>query len=389
MNPLNLLLLSVLIVQSSAQEDKPLNFTQLAAKYGRQSEHFDVVTEDGYILTLFHLKGEGKKPVLLMHGLCDSAETFVLRGNSSIAMTLADEGYDIWAGNSRGNQYSRRHVSLSPDRNAKQFWNFSFHEMGTYDLPAMIDFILHKTGKKKLSVVGHSQGTTIFYVLGSSRPEYNDKVSVFIALAPVAYLNDMPPGLGDSIIKAWPELDPFLKWLGLEEEFEKNGVFDWVSQLICHGMLGYNICERGVVASAIGDDSKRLEPGFFKVALHHFLKGTSRKNLNHFVQVSNRRRFAQYDYGLLNVDHYSHNKEVPLEYPPEYNLTRVTMPVALILGEHDKVSLVSNVKILMRKLPNVVYYHVIEEFNHADFVWANDLQKTLIPIMKELLVRFA
>lgn len=61
--------------------------------------------------------------------------------------------------------------------------------MGNYDLPAMIDHVLEKTGAKKVTYVAHSQGTTQFFVMGALRPEYNDKISVFSALAPVAFLN--------------------------------------------------------------------------------------------------------------------------------------------------------------------------------------------------------
>lgn len=47
--------------------------------------------------------------------------------------------YDVWMGNSRGNTYSRHHVSLS--NNDKKYWDFSFHEMAMHDIPAEIDFI--------------------------------------------------------------------------------------------------------------------------------------------------------------------------------------------------------------------------------------------------------
>jgi lysosomal acid lipase/cholesteryl ester hydrolase len=66
----------------------------------------------------------------------------------------------------------------------------SWHEMGVYDLPAEIDYILTYTTQKNLRYVGHSMGTTMFYVLMSKKPEYNAKISHMVALAPVAFLRN-------------------------------------------------------------------------------------------------------------------------------------------------------------------------------------------------------
>ena len=59
--------------------------------------------------------------------------------------------------------------------------------MGVYDLPASIDYVLNATSSEKLTYIGHSQGTTEFFVLLSERPEYNQKITKMIALAPIAY----------------------------------------------------------------------------------------------------------------------------------------------------------------------------------------------------------
>lgn len=92
-------------------------------------------------------------------------------------------------GNSRGTTQSRAHVNLTTDD--PLFWNFSFNEIGLYDLPAIIDYILNETGEKKLNYIGHSQGTSILFVLLSERPEYNDKINKFIAYAPIAYVGNV------------------------------------------------------------------------------------------------------------------------------------------------------------------------------------------------------
>lgn len=70
---------------------------------------------------------------------------------------LADAGYDVWLGNNRGNKYSRKHKILDPNKNAEKFWDFSWNEMGKYDLPAEIDYVLSNTGQDSLFYAGHSQ----------------------------------------------------------------------------------------------------------------------------------------------------------------------------------------------------------------------------------------
>lgn len=67
--------------------------------------------------------------------------------------------FQVWIGNARGNTYSRHHISMQPEDAA--FWNFSWHEIGIYDIPATIDYILEQTNQTKLSYVGHSQGENV------------------------------------------------------------------------------------------------------------------------------------------------------------------------------------------------------------------------------------
>lgn len=71
---------------------------------------------------------------------------------------MADQGYDVWIGNARGNKYSRSHTYLDPDSGV-DFWDFTWHQIGIYDIPAMIDYVLEQTGQEDLFYIGHSQVT--------------------------------------------------------------------------------------------------------------------------------------------------------------------------------------------------------------------------------------
>lgn len=92
--------------------------------------------------------------------------------------------------NARGNTYSRNHTKLNPDSDA-MFWNFTWHEIGIYDLPATIDYILEETNQSNVYYVGHSQGTTIMFVLTSMLPEFNAKIRAYVSLSPVVFLKHL------------------------------------------------------------------------------------------------------------------------------------------------------------------------------------------------------
>ena len=95
--------------------------------------------------------------IYLQHGLFGSSEVFVNKGDMSLARLLALDGFDIWIGNSRGNVYSRGHLTKEV---TGDYFDFSFFEMGKYDVPANIDKIISVTGHSKITYIGHSQGTS-------------------------------------------------------------------------------------------------------------------------------------------------------------------------------------------------------------------------------------
>ena len=109
---------------------------------------------------------------------------------SSLPITLAKAGYDVWLGNSRGNKYSAKHTKWKLDEG--KFWNFSFDQIALDDLPSTVDYILGITHKSSLSYVGFSQGSAQGFAGLCLNRDLNKKINLFIALAPVT----KPIGLG-------------------------------------------------------------------------------------------------------------------------------------------------------------------------------------------------
>jgi len=105
------------------------------------------------------------------------------------ALILANQGYDVWLGNSRGNRYSKNHTTLSLKSTA--YWNFSFQEMGKYDIPAAFTYIAKITGQK-INYIGHSQGTTqMFVALSRNDKAVEDNLKSYIALGPATFVGNV------------------------------------------------------------------------------------------------------------------------------------------------------------------------------------------------------
>lgn len=157
---------------------------------GYQGEYHRTKTDDGYVLKIHRVlpkqHSDFKGSAFLMHGLFRNATDFISSGpKTALAYYLADNGFDVWLGNSRGTKYSS-HEYL-PAKSA-DFWNFSFHEMGLYDLPAMLDCMLENTNRRKTFYIGHSQGTSQLFALLASRPEYNEKIIEAHLLTPAVIM---------------------------------------------------------------------------------------------------------------------------------------------------------------------------------------------------------
>lgn len=215
-----------------------------ARRIGLDCEVFDVQTEDGFIIELWHLynpreykradssaraprapevfsededgikgaastrqfDGQKKYPVLMIHGLLQSAGAYCTNDDDSLAFFLAKSGYDVWLGNNRCG-FRPRHQML--EYSDPRMWAWNIRQMGVMDLPALISRVLAETGFEKLGLIAHSQGTTqtLVALAKEQRPEIGDKVSVFCALAPAAYAG---PLIGKMYFKFMRVINPVM-----------------------------------------------------------------------------------------------------------------------------------------------------------------------------------
>lgn len=104
-----------------------------------------------------------------------------------------------------------------------------------HDLPAIIDHILSKTAQKKLTFVGHSQGTTSFLVMTSMRPQYNEKLLDVHLMAPVANLKDTRNQVNAVFARFYTPLYAIFNTLKIYKLTVSNSMVSKIFEYACKG----------------------------------------------------------------------------------------------------------------------------------------------------------
>lgn len=379
--------------------DAKRNVAEIIESRGFRAQEFDVETRDGYILTIQRVVNPlvepghraHLKPVILQHGLMSSSVDWVINSvdvrpakyprarpqaqlnltedsqehPNSLGFYLANEGYDVFLANSRGNIYGQRHRTISAWN--PKFWDFTFDEQIKYDLPDIIDFVQRLTNHTKVGYVGHSQGTTMILGLLADRPEYADLVEPVVVLAPVAYVNNCLSPVRHFAIYT-PIFQHINMWFG-----SSNAAVRYLAPLVC----GPEVVRRDICANIIflstGFDEEQFNETRVKAYLSHMPSGTSVKNIAHWGQEVRSGKFAHFDHGLL-ANQLRYNKT----QPPIYDLAKIrSKSLALFVADNDWLASPKDVARLLADL-KVEPFRVVNatqwkpKWNHIDFVYGKD-----------------
>ncbi|XP_013111658.2 lipase 3 [Stomoxys calcitrans] len=364
-----------------------------AQRNGYPTESHFVTTSDGYILNLYRIpnsqnveyRNVNRPAILLQHGLFSNSDCWLSGGpGNALAYLLADAGFDVWLGNARGNIYSRNNTVISL-KNPK-FWRFDWHEIGTIDLPTMIDYILDKTGEEKIHYAGHSQGTTAYFVMMSERKEYNDKIKSAHMLAPCAFFEHAT----SAVFKILRPLvgKPGGMWnqvLGNMEFLPLNRFINRLSDTACGLEPSMQFLCKDMWLLFAGDGYKNTNLTALQELLETHPGGASSNQGIHYVQLSghNAGRFCQMDYGEKK-----NNKLYGQPTPPEYNLENIMAPTYLYSSNNDGLCNPKDVDTLASKAIHLAgHYHVPDPtFNHLDFIVAKHMREMVNdPVIENIL----
>ncbi|KAI5154756.1 Lysosomal Acid Lipase/Cholesteryl Ester Hydrolase [Manis pentadactyla] len=361
---------------TAVDPETKMNVSEIISYWGFPSEEHLVETEDGYILCLHRIphgrknrSDKGPRPVVfLQHGLlADSSNWVTNLPNSSLGFILADAGFDVWLGNSRGNTWSRNHRTLPVSKD--KFWAFSFDEMANYDLPASIKFILNKTGQEQVYYVGHSQGTTMGFIAFSRIPELAEKIKMFFALAPVTSV-----AFSTSPLTKLGQLPDFLfkDLFGVKEFLPQSAFLKWLSTHVCTHVVLKELCGNAFFLLC-GFNERNLNMSRVSVYVAHSPAGTSVQNMLHWSQAVKFQKFQAFDWGSSAKNYFHYNQS----YPPTYKVRDMLVPTAVWSGGQDWLADIKDMSLLLPQITNLVYNKRIPEWEHLDFIWGLDAPQRL------------
>ncbi|KAF2077849.1 hypothetical protein CYY_000811 [Polysphondylium violaceum] len=366
-----LIVVSIQLVNClTVSQEASSSIEEIVASYGYPIEKHSVLTTDGYILTVHRIpfgkngKTSNNKPILLQHGLCDSSFTWIFNlPGYGLGYILADQGYDVWMINFRGNAYSLGHTKFTDKDSA--FWDFSFDQLGLYDTPNTIDYILRQTGATKCAIVGHSQGNQAAWISFLRVAGFSNKVSYVAALAPISTITNMRNDFFN--VMAELHVDGALVGLGFQRFLPKPSTLR--KEFILYCGLCKRCCATGI-EMLVGPHNGPFNDTRNPVISGHEPAGTSLKNMQHFSQIKRNKKFQMFDYGKDNQKMYKQSS------PPVYDLTKLpnNLNLAFFYGKEDVLSTTTDVQILINQLPKGVLKHsqLVDNYAHIDFVWSLD-----------------
>ncbi|NXY14311.1 LIPM Lipase, partial [Atrichornis clamosus] len=358
--------------------------SEIIRYHGYPSEEYEVTTEDGYILGVFRIpagrnsQNTGKKPaVLLNHGVLGDSIHWIsnLPGNS-LGFILADAGYDVWMGNSRGDTWSLKHKTLKPCQ--KEFWQFSFDEIGKYDIPAELYFIMNKTGQKDVYYIGHSEGSAVGFIAFSTYPELSQKIKAFFALGPVVTITHATSPLV-TLTRLPQSLIRFL--LGCKGILHMNELMKRLLIQFCgclQKVCGSIFCYLG------GGRIQNVNTSRTDAYVGHYPAGTSVQNVIHWHQIIRADQFQAYDYGSKeNMKKYNQTA------PPVYKIEEIKIPTAVWSGGQDKFADPKDMARLLPQITNLIYHEHLPAWGHMDFIWGLDATEKMYMKIIELLKKYS
>jgi pimeloyl-ACP methyl ester carboxylesterase len=365
-----------------------LRVPDIIEREGYPAEVHRVHTDDGYILEMQRIPyspsnvndKRDRPPILMLHAYTFSGSVFVTNTKEqSPGFIFADAGYDVWIAEYRGTIYSLRHDVYNHQQ--KEFWNFTYEELGMYDTPAMIDYVINETGHSQIYLLLQHSAAVPAMIALSKRPEYNSKIKLIVGLSPIISLK-----YGNSLSNVayrFPKLAEITYTLHdlLGGEIPCRAPVTRFFSRFGPSLYPVDLMRKGTYLAFAKYDGRTTNFTRYPVFMSHFPDGMSVRASAHLVQMVARSAFAPYDYGHeRNMDVYGKTS------PDEYPLHLVTAPMLATWTYNEILVCREDVEHLVNRLPDATMFRVPNPgFVHLDYVYAHETRESCyLPIIARM-----
>uniref|UniRef100_A0A6G1S4L0 Gastric triacylglycerol lipase n=1 Tax=Aceria tosichella TaxID=561515 RepID=A0A6G1S4L0_9ACAR len=260
------------------------------------------------------------------------------------------------------------------------FWNFSLDEQAKYDLPATIDFVLEKTGKKKVHLVGLSCGGAIILLAHAENPKLAEKVGASVLWAPSVNL-----GSGSDIVFQLSYIVPFTQGIvGPLPALFLNRPLQTIFQRYCKSSpQALRTCNL-MYDSAYGRGASQSTLG--PIWWTNTFVSSPSNELKHLGQMAHTNLTCKFNYNTpkKNLEVYGQPSA------PCYNFSRIETPnLFFYVSDDDRLVSVEDIDATLEQL-SVSYHleHISEEglhFSHLGYiVHKQNTRVAVVPTLKNI-----
>lgn len=371
-----LLFLELFSIHTSVDLDT--YYKQYIRSFGYTFEENPVTTPDGYILSLWHLypKAPNGKVVFIQHGLTDTAWTFFQIREKSLPFLLLEEGFDVWLGNIRGNIFSSKHVTKDPDDLNSGYTDYSIDDFVQYDVPTMIKYIKLQTGVEKISYIGHSQGTTIFFMLTMHNPTFiESSIDHFVALGTVpniAHTHFSPIEIMDKIAD-------ILRAVNIFNTFNLSNTQRKLVANFCK--TGPGVCKTAFDAATSIKPTGRMDYTNIYNYMYYYPGGVNKNNLLHWSEIHVMKKLVYFNPNF-------NNEKTATPYDTN-NLKKWKVKALIARTDDDTFSSYEDVTEFYNTVEDKSYVQILDliKYGHVDVLSAecavNDLFYPIINFLSD------
>lgn len=323
--------------------------------------------------------------------------------NRSLALVLANNGFDVWLAETRGaNDRNRRRVAShaaetilkgkNEDMNMtlgeniveffkmRDFWAYDQDDLIAHELKSHMDTVLNVTGSEKVHLMTYSLSTPSSLAFLSIRPDYAEKIQGYISMAPIIsgegvsrliklifqyYCPTVPDAVGNFLVTNTLLTDP-VRRLMITLARDKH--------------FRYSIT-KGLTTLLMGASAKYRTLIDLNI-LGHLLRRVGFRELKQMCQQMRSNKLQKFDYGSIGNRLIYKQAE-----PPIYDLSNLNIRDWIIVSAaNDALSTPEVIDHLIEIVnPKPIAHICAPQFNHADLFagWENDIYINL-PILHYL-----